>query len=120
MATGKVKGFKSKAVENILSQITKTSGNSTMTSAEFSIAGNTATLTFSIKATADVSGGNDAWTGTVPTEFRPKCVARGVGFSGTAVLVGVIYPDGGLVARVVNTTFPNTWSASISITYIVP
>lgn len=90
-----------------------------MLSAEFSRRGNTAVLTIAIRATADVARGNDAFVGTISSDYRPVATSRGVGFSGGIVIVGVINPNGNLSARVVNETFPNTWTSTISITYVI-
>lgn len=117
MATGRVKGLKKVVGENITSSCTKSSGNSTLQTAEFSRIGNVATLSISIKATADVASGTDAWVGTIPSAYRPVHTVRGVGYSGGTVLVLTAYSGGQISARVVNSTFPNTWTAGITVTY---
>lgn len=119
MATGKIVTIPKVAGEDIANKLSKTSGSSSVQWATFSRRGNLACLIFNIKATADTTNGNDAWIGTIAQGYRPAFPAKGLGYSGGTTLIVSIDEYGNLSVRVCGGTFPNTWSATIEVPYMI-
>lgn len=105
-----------------------TSSNFTTTTGTFSSAslkrvGNTLELNLLVTVNATVNAGSNLYVGTFKlADYRPQVNTYGVGYYGSAAVVGILRTDGTITLRVtgsaVNPTTPAS-DAGVSFTYLI-
>ena len=114
----KIKAVPVVSSRDVKSQVTKTSGNGTITAATFSRNGKLGALSISVSPTADVAAGNNVFVGNVPSECASALAGSTAGYSGNSVLVFNLAGDV-LTIRVTGATFPSGWNCGATINYLL-
>lgn len=100
--------------------VSKTSGNSTVYSADGARSGNICSLSILFTNGSDTSVGSNSFVGTITNAPLPLVNANGIGYYGSHFFAAVLEPTGAITVRVI--TGGGYWAAAdrhgITIMYI--
>lgn len=82
--------------------VSKTSGNSTVYSANGAQVGNICSLSITFTNGSDTSAGGNSFVGTITNAPRPLVRANGIGYYGSHLFAAVLETTGAITVRVVN------------------
>ena len=82
--------------------VSKTSGNSTVYSADGARSGNICSLSITFTNGSDTSVGGNSFVGTITNAPRPLVSANGIGYYGSHLFVAALTPTGAITVRVIN------------------
>lgn len=104
--------------QSVTPQITKRSGNATISESSAMKSGNLVMLSFRIQPTATASTGSDLFVGKIADPLIPVSTVIAPTYSGSTIILLSINPAGDMYARITVANLANTYSMGWTLFYL--